>query len=117
MLIINLGTGQQKDTTEENAMKSVKQFSRDLNLDGLKLKRLKARDDLNGWYGFKLIYQDRELEINIPGVEPNIFLKGKPFESPRCYVNGNSWLYGFGLSSAKEFLTNPNNKENDNDND
>lgn len=101
MFIINPGTENQKDTTEENAIKIAKIFAQELDIPNLKLRRYKKRDDNRGWYGFNLILGDIKVELDIPGVEPDVFLKSKPFESPRCYINGSSWLYNFALDIAR----------------
>jgi len=105
MFIINPGTESQKNTTLENALESAKRFVKDLDLPGLKLKRFKENDDCNGWFGFKLILEDNEVELDIPGVNPDVFVKGIPFKSPRCYINGSSWLYNYAISVAQEELT------------
>lgn len=108
MIIINPGTENQVNATEENAMESIKIFVADLvknhpQLNGMYIHREPKRDD-RGWYGFVLIANDRTVEVDIPGVEPDIFTKSTPFESPRCYVDGSSWLYNFGLSVASDRL-------------
>ena len=104
MIIINPGTESIHKSSLEEAIKSVKEFCRCLNLAGLKLIRNSKNDD-NGFFGFKLKLNNKEIEIDIPGEKSEIFLKGIPFESRRCYVDGSSWLFGYGLGRAREKLT------------
>jgi hypothetical protein len=104
MIIINPGTESVNDASLEEAIKSAKEFARALDLTGLKLIRNSKNDDNNGFFAFKLKLNDKEVEIDIPGEKSEIFLEGEPFKSRRCYVNGSSWLFGYGLGSARDKL-------------
>jgi hypothetical protein len=98
--LINPGTETQENTTEENSVVSAEQFVKDLGIEGISLHREEKRDN-RGWYGFIIEKGDTRIPLDIPGVDPKRFLKGEPFYSPRCYVDGSSWLYGFGINIAR----------------
>jgi|SanBayMetagenome_1026888.scaffolds.fasta_scaffold19376_3 hypothetical protein len=103
MIIINPGTESVNDASLEEAIKSAKEFARCLDLVGLKLIRNSKNDD-DGFFGFKLKLNNKEVEIDIPGEKSETFLESIPFKSRRCYVNGSSWLFGYGLGSARDKL-------------
>lgn len=75
----------------------------DLNLEEVKYQRNKKKDG-RGFYGFKLLTTRNSVEVEIPGVESDRFIEGRPWYSPRCYVDGSSWLYGYALGSIRDKL-------------
>ena len=103
MFIINPGTEAIGNPSLEEAIKSAKEFARRLDLPNLKLIRDSKIDD-DGFFGFKLKLYNKEVEIQIPGEKSETFLESKPFKSRRCYVNGSSWLFGFGVGIASDKL-------------
>lgn len=103
MITINPGTEAVDNPSLEEATKSAKEFARRLDLPNLKLIRDSENDD-DGFFGFKLKLYSKEVKIQIPGEKSETFLESKPFKSRRCYVNGSSWLFGYGLESARDKL-------------
>lgn len=59
--------------------------------------RNEDRDDDKGWFGFTFNLGKKEVEVDIPGIEPQIVEASEPWKSPRLYVNGSSWLWGYAL--------------------
>jgi len=104
MIIINPGTESVNDASLEEAIKSAQEFAKALDLPNLKLIRDSKNDD-DGFFGFKLKLNSKEVEILIPGEKSETFIKSRPFVSRRCYVNGSSWLFGYGLGIAMDKLT------------
>jgi hypothetical protein len=105
LIIINPGTESVNNPSLEEAIKSAQEFARCLDLDdGLKLSR-NSKSDGDGFFGFKLKFEDKEVEVEIPGQKSEIFLESKPFKSKRCYVDGSSWLFGYGIGIARDILT------------
>lgn len=105
MFIINPGTEKQLNTSVDNAYEVVRHIIKDLDLTGGIVKRRKEGDDDRGWYAFTFYKGDRKSEVDIPGIDPEIVVKGQPFVSPRLYVNGSSWLYGYALGFINRDLT------------
>lgn len=97
MLIINPGTEKQMGATEANAIKVAEQINKDLELPDQRWRRAPERDDERGWFGFIFAGAGGECEVDIPGIDAETVIKGVPFESPRLYVEGSSWLYGYAL--------------------
>ena len=101
MIIINPGTEGVAGATLANAETIVTQICLDLNIDRASIVRNPDLDDADGgWFGFK----HANFEIEVPGDDPEIFLKSKPWVSRRMYVDGNSWLYGYGLGIMQDRL-------------
>jgi len=98
MLIINPGTEKQTKHNEKNAIEVAKQIAKDLKLTSKNWHRNCLRDRKDGWYGFVFKGKGGEIDVDIPGVDPKRVCKGEPFYSPRLYVDGSSWLYGYALN-------------------
>src|SRR5574343_1510630 len=96
MLIINPGTEEQKNTTEENAIKVAENICEDLEI-GKEHFRRNIKNDNNGFYGFIFEGAGGKVEVDIPGIDPEVVCLGEPWKSPRLYVAGSSWLYGYAL--------------------
>jgi hypothetical protein len=103
MIIINPGTEDQEGATEQNALKSLQYFLDDLGVVGLETTRNESADR-RGWFGFKITYRGNEVEVDIPGSDPEVVRKGEPWASPRLYVNSSSWLWGFALGITRDAL-------------
>ena len=95
-IIINPGTEPRANTTEKNAIKVAKMICEDLEIKETHFNRNKENDS-PGYYGFLFTGAGGEITVDIPGIEPETVTKGVPFESPRLYVDGSSWLYGLAL--------------------
>ena len=109
-IIINPGTGPQPAATEANADETIKRFVEDLGIPHVVYGRCPGLDsdsDLSvGYFGYILRWRwDTFCQVDIPGIDPDVVQEGRPWFSPRLYVNGNSWLWGFALSAASRALT------------
>lgn len=104
-LIINPGTEKQTNHSEENATKTAKLICEDLGIDETHFRRESGRDDGNGWYGFMFTGAGGEIDVDIPGIDPAVVTEGTPFKSPRLYVGGSSWLYGYALGFIAKGIT------------
>lgn len=109
--IINPGTESREDSTEANALICAKELATIFksSYPDLKLKRNKAADDNNGWYGFKFTDGDKSIDVDIPGDDPEQVMKGEPWVSRRLYVDGSSWLWGFAVGIIEDRLKEPQN--------
>lgn len=96
-IVINPGTEPIVKTTEDNAIKLAEYIAKDLKLDITNWQRNPKADDNQGRYGFIFKGAGGKVDVDIPGIDPDITRKSMPFESPRLYVNGSSWLYGYAL--------------------
>lgn len=104
IVIINPGTEPNAQATEENAIAIMHRMAADLDIVEDRFARVPARDG-RGWFSFSLLSSARkELQIDIPGDDPDVTCSSTPFESRRLYVDGSSWLYKYALSSAARFL-------------
>lgn len=108
--LLNPGTEAVAAATIENACEAVRLFILDLGVAPVFIKRTPDFDDLGsgiggGRFAFLLSTKKGECEIDMPGCDPAITRKGKSFESPRLYVDGSSWLWGFAISIALRSLT------------
>lgn len=104
VLIINPGTGPLEETSLKNAEAAFELFMGDLNTGEMRGYRNPGKDDQNGRYGFTIMLEDRRVDIQMPGIDPEVTRKSKPWESPRLYVDGSSWLWEFALGAAREIL-------------
>ena len=107
-VIINPGTFDCKNATEENALINIKQFIIDCNLKGLYFRRIKENDYNNdnndGRFCF-LILRDgfnKIFEIQMPGwpLEKVRWLgkeSGNIWNFPRLYVDDSSWIWKYAL--------------------
>lgn len=114
MIIINPGTEAIPQTTFENAYESAKALMHDCGFsreDGYKISR-DAKRDSNGWYGFIVTKDGKHpLDVDIPGCDPERTQKGEPWVSPRLYVDGSSWLWGYALGFVTDHFEEYQNQE------
>jgi hypothetical protein len=107
---INPGTGPVEGATEANATANVEAFINGLGLEsGAVTAERQPSEDSNGRFGYLLRYQGRDCAVEMPGLplEEVEFLGGpdqNPWDYPRLYVDGNSWLWCYGLNVARECL-------------
>jgi hypothetical protein len=109
MFIINSGTEAVPNATEANAIEAAQRFVRELGIAGLSMHRNPKRDNVSdgiggGRYAFILSLGDKSVNVEMPGCDPDVTERSKPFMSPRLYVNGSSWLWGFALDIARTTL-------------
>lgn len=95
-IIINPGTESLTTHSEKNAIIIAQTICKDLEIPEKHFKRNPERDN-DGYYGFVFMGKGGKIDVDIPGINPETVIKGKPFESPRLYVDGSSWLYGYAL--------------------
>ena len=107
-VIINPGAGAVADATVENAEINMAHFVADLGLaDKLSWVRLPEHDE-DGRFCFLLYWShyhqcNRHHVIDMPGI-PLDAVRWRngldPWQFPRLYVDGSSWLWGFALGSC-----------------
>lgn len=93
IIYINPGTEPIKNTSEDNAIANMEALTKAVGGD--EFVRVFMWDDNEGRYGFQIWKNDLSVDIDMPGVDPELMQKSKPWESPRMYVNGSSWLWDF----------------------
>lgn len=112
--VFNPGTEPVEDASEEQAIANAtaffdtlkdgltKQFGgRKVLADEMRLLRVPQIDG-DGRYGFLIYRRTMCHEILMPGCPLEQVSAGRPFYSPRLYVDGSSWLWGYGLSILTE---------------
>lgn len=102
-VFVNPGTGPVDDATEAEARKNMKQLVIDAEIQGARVRR-KSRLDENGRFGFRVIAADRTWDVEMPGLplERVRFMKGlDPWQFPRLYLDGSSWLWEFAVGIMK----------------
>ncbi len=96
-IIVNPGTEPVKNHSKENAEIAAGYFLEDLAIDGFEYEAT-GEVSGDGWYKFVFQKDNFKVDVSFPGSDPEITRKGKSWVSPRIYVNGSSWLWGFGLN-------------------
>lgn len=102
-LIINPGAGAVPEATEENARTALDMFVGDLREQGHVVTAspvYRALDD--GRWEFSIVVDGTAHVIDMPGCAPELTRRGEPWVSPRLYVDGSSWLWGFALSVLED---------------
>ncbi len=107
-LVINPGTGPIDGTQERDARRNIGAFCRDLALRSphVRIERRKS-GDFEGKYDYLLHRGIRTTSVAMPGLPLERVRMGpnsNPWEFPRLYVDGSSWLWPFALNSAKRDL-------------
>jgi hypothetical protein len=103
-IFINPGTEPQRGATLDNAAQTIARFVGALGISEVAFARNQTNDS-DGWFGFVLTSGDRKCEVDVPGINPHVVQEGRPWKSPRLYVDGNSWLWPYAINSAREALT------------
>lgn len=100
--MINPGTEPVEDATIENAEICIKQLIEDTNQKDFVTYESIPDQHGEGRFAFRLKSSKHDFTINIdmPGCEPERTMASKPFYSPRLYVDGSSWLWGYALGFA-----------------
>lgn len=114
-IIINPGTGPVSqwgdDISEENAIDNIKHYITDCNLKDIKYLRLPDKDE-DGRFGFILYKNHYDASvchfIDMPGLplaQVRYIDKEKQniWDFPRLYVDGDSWVWCYGMLSQKDF--------------
>ena len=107
MVTINPGSGPVKGATLENAINNIVKYVADCGLYGITVMR-SPQEDRGGRFGFLLCKNNMSHEILMPGLTlARVRFMGEenqsPFNFPRIYVNGSSWLWCFGMLSENDY--------------
>lgn len=102
---ISPGTGPVPDATEQTAWKLMGEFAGELGqleVEVVAIRRGHPCDSGDGRFRFHLEArkdvdtETRSFEIEMPGVD--VTAESTVWVSPRLYVDGSSWLWGFAVS-------------------
>ena len=96
-VILNPGTEPREGASVENAIQVAKRIAADLELPADCFRRDPDSEKADGWYSFLFNNGHRDVEVDIPGDDPDEVCKSEPWVSRRLYVDGSSWLYGYAL--------------------
>lgn len=107
-VIINPGTGPVDGAREREARRNIGAFCRELAFRDpiIRIKRCHDNDD-DGRYGFTLTRGIRETVVDMPGLPLDRVRMGNgdnAWNFPRLYVDGNSWLWPYAISMARDDL-------------
>ena len=98
-IFVNPGTEPLPAATEDNARAAMALFVADCvtlygaaSWDGTFTAATRGR-----WTGVVNV-AGRTHEVDMPGIDPHVTREGRPFVSPRLYVDGGSWLWQFALN-------------------
>jgi hypothetical protein len=109
-LYINPGTGPVEGATEEHAVANIEQLLRDAGFEPSEVKMARCpEDDEDGRFTFLLYWKcARFCTVDMPGLPlERVRYLGKPqdpWQFPRLYVDGGSWLWCFALSCVSDHL-------------
>jgi hypothetical protein len=110
-IVVNPGTGSCEDATEELATIAMKQFVVDAKLDSFK-RGDPRHDTADGRFSFVAFRTDKrgrhqKITVDMPGWPlDRVRYLGPPqniWDFPRLYVNGGSWVWCYGVSSASRY--------------
>lgn len=106
-ILVNPGAGPVQNATVENAETNICHFITDCKIEDLQYARV-PQADADGRFGFLIFRANRCYLIQMPGLPLKnvryISEKQDPFEFPRLYVDGNSWLWKFAILEENDFL-------------
>lgn len=99
MLIINPGTEPVDGATEDNARTAVRLLVEDIAATGADTAWTDETmtDQGGGRWSTTITVGGRPHEIEMPGCDPACTREGRPWYSPRLYVDGSSWLWPYAL--------------------
>lgn len=108
-VVINPGSESVDHATLDDATANIKRFITDLEIDDpVRVVRLPEEDE-RGRFGFLLWWENCCTTIQMPGLPLDrvryVNRAQNPWEYPRLYVDGSSWLWCFALSAARAALT------------
>ena len=106
-LIMNPGTQPIRDPDFKSADKAAQYFLVDLGIKGMIFEKVSGEKN-RGWFDYEFRKGTFKIIVSFPGSAPDITRKGEPWLSSRIYVDGSSWLWGYGLGifidRYKEYL-------------
>lgn len=103
-LFINPGTGPVADANEIDAHNNMRWLVSDAGLQDARIRRKRRLDD-SGRFGFSVKCEGRAWDVEMPGlpIERVRFMKGlDPWQFPRLYLDGSSWLWEFAVNIMRE---------------
>ena len=103
-IIINPGSGPVEPGSLENATTNIAQFIEDLELGMPTAFERGVGSDSDGRHSFTLTTGLGSCEVDMPGLPVDQVRPGIPWEQPRLYVDGSSWLWSFAVNNARRAL-------------
>jgi hypothetical protein len=106
LVVMNPGTGPVDGARRKHAKRNVFALVRDVGLEGVRVFRAGKPDD--GRYPYRLRLGERDCKVDMPGLplECVRYQSGmNPWQFPRLYVEGNSWLWVYAVNQARHELT------------
>lgn len=105
-VVINPGSGPVSDANEEDALANILKFAEELGTD-IVHRQLGGEDE--GRWPFLVVKDERMVQIDMPGIPlEKVRYTGaddqNPWNFPRLYVEGSSWLWCFGVKVAERIL-------------
>lgn len=105
-VVLNPGTGPVPEATHDNAVACLNRFVADIGLD---IAVTDCDLETTGRFRFALRQGERHCIVEMPGLPVEqvryMRLPGQdPWDYPRLYVDGGSWLWCFGLGIARSAL-------------
>lgn len=104
-LFINPGT-EPRPGTYRNASDTIGRFVQQLH--HTVIAHREEGKDFEGYWAWRLqlLNSEQSVEVHVPGIEPNVIEQGEPWVSPRLYVDGSSWLWGYALDIVDDRFAN-----------
>lgn len=112
VFFLNPGAGPVDEASELAARDAIEALIDDIALEPRPTWARRSKDDYGeGRFAFAIFWEGREgavVEIQMPGVPIDRvrYLAGmNPWQFPRLYVDGSSWLWKFAIEAARGALT------------
>ncbi len=107
-LIINPGTSEIDNATEQNAVENIEQYVKDCEIGGLTFVRVPENDYGDGRFAFKVCKGKVCHEIQMPGLPLDkvryVGSEGQNiWDFPRLYVDDSSWIWLFAIRHESDF--------------
>lgn len=102
-VFINPGTGPVDNANEADAHNNMRWLVSDAGLQGARIRRKRRLDD-SGRFGFSVKCEGCTWDVEMPGLPLGRvrFTKGlDPWQFPRLYLDGSSWLWEFAVGIMK----------------
>lgn len=110
VVFVNPGTGPVNGATEKNAIANMHQFISDSVLEGMTWKRTPEDDYGDGRFSFKVKWQGKIIDIQMPGweLERVRWIQGEGnnvWDYPRLYVDHGSWIWDIAILRRETFYS------------
>lgn len=111
-VIINPGTGPvwsgPGSVLRRNAERNIRALCRDAGCDSDCRIERDGDVDGRGWYPYRIFRGKRSVEVDMPGLALEkvryIAAPQNPWDFPRLYVDGSSWLWSFAIDFVRDGL-------------